>query len=714
MDTFKLLSTKMQQQIWSMKWEHFTQVQDLTIPLVIQTDSDIIVSANTASGKTEAVFLPIITKIEASAQTELKVLYISPLKALINNQFERIEMLCKHCEIKIYRWHGDVGQSQKNKLLKNPTGILQITPESLESLFINKTEHLISLFQGVEYIVIDEIHTFLDSQRGTQLRSLLSRMETYTRVRPRILGLSATIRNFDLIKHWINHKSPEAVQVVEASDEGKELRYSLLHFSAGKDRKIPLELLEDLRDVTRNYQSLIFCNSRGTVEETTVMLNRLAQKEGIKEAYFAHHSSIDKAEREYVEKRLATSKTPQSIVCTSSLELGIDIGAIDLVCQLDTTFTVSSLKQRMGRSGRKQGEAQLLQLYTTSGDSLVQSIAVMKLMLEGWIEPATGYQVPYDILFHQIISLCQEFNGVTWGQLLHCLEENAAFYMLPKHNISHIISHMVDTEMLEIVPGLNEYIVGLEGERLLRGKDFYSVFMVAIYYDVYHGLQKIGQLDKGVRFDIGENVILAGKRWTINVIDSDKDKIYVQAASNGKKPKYLSNPGIINRRIAETMFEVLCSEEPFHYLDTTAAETLEALRRNYQMYGISLNQRVAWELRKSLVFEPFVGTVICNTLIWLLRAVSGLDIKRRSGQVERIVLPKEIIFSDLVEKIRCRDWQEGDLVPYIKKNEWLVTKYSPYLMDELQKEMHFCNEVDLKGALEFLEMYQFVTISLTY
>jgi len=713
MDTFKLLSEKMQQRIWAMKWERFTPVQDQTIPLIMYLDSDVIVSSNTASGKTEAVFLPIITKIESSAQTELKVLYISPLKALINNQFERIEMLCKDCEIKIYRWHGDVGQSQKNKLLKNPTGILQITPESLESLFINKTGHLKPLFQGVEFIVIDEIHSFLDSQRGTQLRSLLSRLETYTRVRPRIFGLSATLRNFDLIKHWINHKNPEKVEVVEASDEGKELQYSLLHFPAGKDGKIPLELFEDLRDVTKNYQSLIFCNSRGTVEETTVMLNRLAAKEGIQEGYFAHHSSIDKAEREYVEKRLATSKNPQSIICTSSLELGIDIGTIDLVCQLDTTFTVSSLKQRMGRSGRKQEEAQLLQMYTTNGDSLVQSIAVMKLLLEGWIEPATGYRVPYDILFHQIISLCQEYNGVTWSQLLHCLEESAAFYKLPKHNIVNLISHMVQSEMLEIVPGRNEYIVGLEGERLLRGKGFYSVFMVAIYYDVYCGIRKIGQLDKGVRFDIGENVILAGKLWTIKDMDAKKNKIYVLAAVNAKKPKYLSDPGKIDRKIAETMFEVLCSEEQFQYLDAKASQSLEGLRRKYQMYGISLNQRVAWELRDSLIFEPFVGTVICNTLIWLLRAVSGLDIKRLPSQVERITLPKAVIVSDLVAKICCRKWEEEDLVMYIRENEWLVTKYSPYLREELQREMHLKNEADLKGALEFLEIYQVITISMT-
>lgn len=712
MDTFKLLSENMQQRIWAMKWERFTPVQDRTIPLIMQTDSDIIVSANTASGKTEAAFLPIITKVEARAQAELKVLYISPLKALINNQFDRIERLCQNCEIKIYRWHGDVDQNQKNKLLKNPSGILQITPESLESLFINKTGHLLSLFQGIEFIVIDEIHSFLDSPRGAQLRSLLSRMYSYTRVRPRIIGLSATIRNFDLIKQWVNHNHPEEVEVVEASDEDKELQYSLLHFPVGKDGKLPLELFEDLRMVTRDYQSLIFCNSRGTVEETTVMLNRLAEKEGIQAGYFAHHSSIDKAEREYVEKKLATSKTPQSIICTSSLELGIDIGALDLVCQLDSTFTVSSLKQRIGRCGRKQEEAQFLQMYTTREDSLVQSIAVMELLLVGWIEPATGYSFPYDVAFHQIISLCQEYNGVTWSQLIHTLEKNAAFNKLPKNDMVSLIEHMVSTEMLEIVPGLNEYIVGLEGERLLRGKDFYSVFMAAIYYDVYCGMRKIGQLDKEVRFDIGENVILAGKLWTIKAMDTKKNKIFVQTAVNAKKPKYLSDPGKVDRKIAETMFEVLCSEEQFQYLDAKATECLVGARRKYSLYHVSENQRITWEMRDVLVFEPYVGTVICNTLIWLLRAVSGLDIKRRPSQIERIVLPKDVVFSDLIDKILSRVWEDEDLVMFIRENDWLVTKYSPYLTDKLQRKMHFNSEMDLKGALNYLVSYRFVTISL--
>ncbi|MGE6960530.1 DEAD/DEAH box helicase [Bacillus thuringiensis] len=189
--SFQMLSKTMQKKIWDMKWEKFTPVQNKTIPAIMESKKDVIVSSGTASGKTEAAFLPILSLIEKEAETQLKVLYISPLKALINNQFERIEKLCEHSYIPIHKWHGDVSQSQKNKFIKNPGGILQITPESVESLFINRTEHIRHLFEGLEFIVIDEIHSFIDTERGVQLRSLMSRIEQYTEQRPRIIGLSA-------------------------------------------------------------------------------------------------------------------------------------------------------------------------------------------------------------------------------------------------------------------------------------------------------------------------------------------------------------------------------------------------------------------------------------------------------------------------------------------------------------------------------------------
>ena len=208
----------MQKKIWDMKWDKFTSIQDKSIPIILETTKDVILLSGTASGKTEAALLPIISYIENNAEDQLKVLYISPLKALINNQFERIEQLCEHSYIPVHKWHGDVGQSNKNKFVKKPSGILQITPESVESLFINRTEHISHLFKGLEFIVIDEIHSFINTARGVQLRSLLSRIEDYTNERARIVGLSATIDNFKLVKEWVNYKDKKNVEIIESKD----------------------------------------------------------------------------------------------------------------------------------------------------------------------------------------------------------------------------------------------------------------------------------------------------------------------------------------------------------------------------------------------------------------------------------------------------------------------------------------------------------------
>ena len=294
MGTFELLSKNIQRKIWDMKWNSFTPIQDKSIPTVLQTEQDLIISAATASGKTEAAFLPILTKVEESAKTNLNVLYISPLKALINNQFDRIEKLCEYMNIAVHKWHGDVSQAKKKKFMDNPTGILQITPESIEGLFINRPGVLDKLFSQIEFIVIDEIHSFIDAERGVQLRSLLSRISEISKSKPRIVGLSATINNFELVKKWVNPFDSENVDIIEDKKADKKLLYYLMYFDTDKDNKKPIELYEDIRELTREQKSIIFCNSRAMVEETTVMLNRLAEKECAGECYYPHHSSIDK------------------------------------------------------------------------------------------------------------------------------------------------------------------------------------------------------------------------------------------------------------------------------------------------------------------------------------------------------------------------------------------------------------------------------------
>jgi len=709
MDVFYLLSENMQKKIWDMGWTHFMPIQEKVIPSIISTHKDIIISSGTASGKTEAAFLPILSLVEENAREHIKVIYISPLKALINNQFERIEKLCDRSDITIHRWHGDVSQNKKKKLVNKPVGILQITPESIESLFINQTGNLKPLFQYIEFIVIDEIHSFIGKERGVQLRSLISRVNEYIKNRPRIIGLSATIGNFDYVKQWVNPMDPDNVEIISLPGTDKELYYHLMHLGAS-DHKKPVELFEDIRELTREKQSLIFCNSRGQVEETTVYLNRLAEREGCKNTYFAHHSSIDKKEREFIEKTMANTADPKSVVATSSLELGIDVGKIDIVIQIDSTFTVSSLKQRLGRSGRKRKASQILQLYSTEKHQLLQSLAVMELILEGWIEPAEGYNLPYDILFHQIISMCHSANGTTATSLTEIIKQNDIFYDLPINDIQVLVQHMVNNDYLEKMRGTHELIVGIEGERILRDRDFYAVFMTTDEYEVFHGTKRIGALDKSPFINTGDNIILSGKLWTIKDVDPLKNKVYVQPAVNGKPPKYFGGVQKLHPRILHKMMEILCSDNEFTYLNDEGHASLNDIRKPYHLHHVTPAHRPLWVDKEEIVLETYTGTNIFRTLYWMFK-VMGVEIKSIDG-IGRITFKGNQPIKKLINKIKEKEWSHLELLAHVSDKELFKSKYVHYLPEELHLKMHAAHEFDVLKVKEFLNTYKIKEINL--
>lgn len=709
MDTFSLLSKEIQKKVWELGWTYFTPIQEATIPAIMQTDQHVIISSGTASGKTEAAFLPILSLVGTTAHDALKVLYISPLKALINNQFERIQELSEHLEIPIHRWHGDVDQHKKKALTKNPSGVLQITPESLESLFINRTQHLHRLFSEIEFVVIDEIHAFLDNERGVQLRSLLSRMNAITTKRMRIVGLSATLQNTEFVKRWVAIEEPHRVEVIEAKNSDKELFYSLMHFPKAKDGKMAVELFEDLYEVTKDVRAIIFCNSRGSVEETTVFLNRLAEKEGRGETYLAHHSSIDKKEREYVEKTLAHAREPKSVVATSSLELGIDIGSIELVVQMDSTFTVSSLKQRLGRSGRTQDASQYLQLYATEPDGLLQALAVMELNLAKWMEPSTGYKLPFDVLFHQILSICGESNGIKKEVLVEKLKKNEAFFSIMKADMESLIAYMIEKEQLEVIPGSLEVIVGIEGERILRSKEFYAVFTTEEVFDVLNGSRKIGELDKKFELNIGDHVMLTGKLWRVVDIDVYKNKMYVEKAVNAKKPRYYGGPESLNPHIAEKMFEIATSHETFDYINEEALYTLDEIRKQYHLYTIQPYERVIWQEREESLIEFFTGSNITYTLILMLRSLGAIT--KKPDKYGRIAVSNECDIVKVLQQMNEKDWVAEDLLPHVLDTEWYQSKFTEYIPRAMKERMHIVHRMDVQGATGYLQRYEFRLIT---
>ena len=697
MQPYQYLSKNLQKKIYDMKWEAFTPIQEQAIPAILATEKHVILNAATASGKTEAAFLPVLTAIEKSGMDHLKVLYVSPLKSLINNQFQRIEKLCEGLHIQIHRWHGDISAHKKKKFTEAPKGILQITPESLESLFVNRQPFLMDFFHQLEFVIVDEIHSFMGQARGVQLRSLISRAAAFSHGKVRIIGLSATLGDFQPVIDWCSSNGSD-VALLQDESSSRALLYHLMHFPGYQGYK-PRKMFEDILELTAGRKALIFCNSRAVVEEAAVTLNELAGSEN----YFAHHSAIDKNEREHVEQLMMQAQG-KSIVATSSLELGIDIGDVDLVIQIDSPQTVASLRQRLGRSGRRQGQDQILQLYTTNEASLIKTIATMELLLEGWVEPASEYFLPFDVLVQQAISICAENNGINEKLLLDLLSSNEGFSAFEPFQIRGLLEHLIRINLLERLPN-DELIVGLEGAQLLKGKEFYAVFNAADMYDVFDGNKKIGQLEKSDLLMVGDTVMLSGKLWAIAEINEDRECLYVQPSLTGQAPKFEGGKIRIHETVAQKMYEILLSDGDFEYLDETAASLLEELRLKYSQKELGLSQRPLFKEGSVYTWELFADTVTSNTVIAMLKLLGASILNR--DMLGSVTFAYEGSLKQLLHKLAQFGGDASELLEVIRERADIDSRYFEYVPLAYQDEMLIAHELDLDKAAAFLNSYRF-------
>lgn len=621
MRAFDLLSAPIRKYIRDKRWEELRPIQTAAILRISSDDRHYILASRTASGKTEAAFLPILSKVDFN-QHGVMVLYISPLIALINDQFMRVEDLCKDMEIKVTKWHGEANKTLKEKLIKDPEGVVLMTPESLEAMFVNRPHNVKHLFSALKYVVIDEIHSFIGTDRGVQLKSLLSRLQEVNEASFSIVGLSATLGDFEEAKKFTGDAERT---VVLRDDQKKELDAEFRYFEQ-EGAELPLSLIKDIYKETRDNKVLIFPNSRGKAEEVAVKLLKISEKVGGHPNYFSHHSSVDKQVREYVEE-FAKSKIRRNFVisCTSTLELGIDIGSVDRVVQVDAAHSIASLIQRVGRSGRREGAKSSLLLYATNPWSLLQSLASWLLYLEGFIEPPVVNDLPYDILLHQALSITKGHSGILKTELIKQLSNNYSFRRIPVQAIEEIIEHLIQTDLLEQLRF--EVIIGVEGEKIVNSREFYTVFKSEEYYKVVNAGNGIGQIPLTPQLKEDENILLAAKIWKIKFVDHQSRKIEVIPAVDGKKPIFFGSGGDVHPRIREKMLEILYSKESYPVLNEESAVEIEKLRKEFDVFKI-VDQKTDRPLEtgiKESVFYSFNGTKINRTIsfIWSLIGIES-------------------------------------------------------------------------------------------
>lgn len=707
--SYNLLSEPIRKYIRDKRWESLRPIQAVAISKIISTDNNYILASRTASGKTEAAFLPILSKTDFNS-IGVQVLYISPLIALINDQFYRIEGLCKDLEISVTKWHGEAKKSLKTNLIKNPNGIVLITPESLEAMFVNAPYNISTLFGNLKYIVIDEIHSFLGVDRGLQLMSILSRIQQVNKSKIVTIGLSATIGDDNYIEAKRLTGDIDSTKIL--LDRTKKETEAKFKYFKNSSAELSLDLLKDLYKETASNKVLVFPNSRGRTEEIAVKLRKISDRVNGHKFYYSHHSSVDKEIRESIEHFAKNNERFNfCIACTSTLELGIDIGTVDKIVQIDSTHSVSSLVQRIGRSGRREGEKSIVNLYATDKWSLLQSLACWNLYKSGFLEPINTAKKPFDILLHQLLSIVKQLSGCPRTELFNRISLNPTFSEITETEINSLIDKFIELDYLENID--RELILGIEGENIVNSREFYSVFKTERTFKVYHKGQKIGDLQPNSQLKIDENIFLSARIWKIKDIDVQGFKITVIPAHDGKKPKFFGGGGNIHRQIKEEMLRILKSNENYSELDNSSSEIITEMRQDFKGFAVKDFKFDCPTIEKEgkLLIYTFTGSKINKSLAFLL-SLTGIQpsFDDHSSSFELEIDKSD--FKNLVQEINIKYKQINDyLIEELKENESLIefSKWGEYLPLEYQAEIvkeryfDFDDTIELINKLNLIE-----------
>ncbi len=647
--------------IFSHSWESLRGVQIAAARTIFDTDRHLLLTSQTASGKTEAAFFPILADIYERPASSVAVLYIAPLKSLINDQFYRMEELLAESGIAVTHWHGDVAASRKKKLLADPRGILQITPESLESMLINRSNDVVRIFGDLRFVVIDEVHTLTGTDRGNQIQCQLSRIARLIGRQPRRVGLSATVGEPRLAAAWLAGDSGIEVDVPDVAAKGLAWRLGVEHFfyqnddAAQENDHKPTDPegeggidvgYEYMYDCVRDKKALVFSNSREETEYLTATLRQIAARRHEPDVFLIHHGNLSASLREDAEMKMKNEEVHAVTCATVTMELGIDIGRLERVLQSDAPTSVSSFLQRLGRSGRRGDPPEMVMVFREEDPlpntplpqlfpwGLLRAIAIVQLYLEErFIEPPREKKMPMSLLFHQTLSMLATCGELTPKALAARVLSLPPFGAVRKEDYRTLLLSMIENDYLEMTEE-HGLIVGLAGERLLRDFKFYAVFKDSEDFTVRaadkegQGAEEIGTITTPP--PVGERFALAGRVWEVEELDIQRKLVYVHAVNGKMEVSWPGDYGEIHTRILERMQRVLAEDTVYPYLKENARHRLEVARHLARNTGVTSSMLLSLGGSTWCLF-PWLGTRPFRTLRRLLTAnarelgVSGIE-----------------------------------------------------------------------------------------
>lgn len=698
-------------------------LQERAAGVILEGGRDVILSAATAGGKTEAAFLPIVSRLAADAHEGIGAVYISPLKALINDQFHRLSELCKGINIPVHRWHGDVPVSRKQDVLKGNGGILLITPESLEALFVRRGLEIPRLFAGLRYVVVDELHVFIGTERGKQLQSLMHRLDLAVRFSSPRIALSATLGDMAAAAEFLRPGGGQAVEVIESEEAEAELLLQLrgyvrippdLSRREGKsdgqaepenvaDGDV-LEIADHLFRHLRGKDNLIFANARARVEQFADLLRRRSERERVPNEFFPHHGNLSKELRETLEAALKADR-PVSAVCTSTLELGIDIGSVHSIAQIGPPPSVSSMRQRLGRSGRREGEPAVLRVYlgeaALDGKSeipdmlrlrLVQTVAMIELLLRRWYEPPSVEALHLSTLVQQFLSLVVQHGGVRAAEAYSALCKHGPFRQVSSDLFVELLRSLGEQEVITQSPD-GTLLLGPRGERITGHHSFYAAFMSDEEYRISCEGKTLGTLPVSHAVAPGMYLIFGGRRWKVIDVDGMDKRIEVKPSRAGRPPVFGGEGGFLHGEIMREMFRIYRSTATPVYLDRTARHLLEQGRRTFAQLDLA-DEWLLSTGSQTLLF-PWAGTAAVNALALMLMSI-GLEVS-----VERTHLVIDTEAREVLQALRAL---VGGPVPPAAELAALVQnketeKYHGLLTENLLCEEYSRSKLAVSAAL---------------
>lgn len=735
MRAFDRYAPFVQEYIYQNHWENLRSIQVAAADAIFNTDENVLLTASTASGKTEAAFFPIITLFSEDMPSSVGCIYIGPLKALINDQFSRLNDLCAEADIPVWHWHGDVAQSHKAKLMRHPSGILQITPESLEALLLHKHAAIAKLFGDLRFVVIDEVHSLLRGDRGGQTLCLIERLSRIAGVNPRRIGLSATIGDPERTGEFLSLGTGRKTIIPKIDAKGSKWRLSMEHFyvkdaQAAEDKQIPdaLPVLEEKTDDapanadpgigyifehTRGKKCLVFVNSREECEMVTTTLRHYCELNHEPDRFLVHHGNLSASYRETAEGIMKDDSQYMTTVTTATLELGIDIGRLERAFQIDAPWTVSSFLQRMGRTGRRELPPEMwfviredepevrAMLPTTIPWKLLQGIALVQLYLEErWVEPPRLDRLPFSLLYHQTMSTLASCGELSPRALADRVLRLHYFHRITQEDYRVLLRHLIATDHIQQTEqgGL---IVGLAGERVINSFKFYGVFQESEEYTVRSESQELGTVVSPP--PVGEKLAIAGHVWQVLDVDHKRRLIYCRQVK-GSVPAYFGQcPGDLHTKILTRMRRVLQEDRQYPYLMKNAVARLEQARFTAAHSGAA--DKTLINLGGNMwCLLPWVGTYTFLTMERFLKikcadrlGLRGLDSARPFFIQFTMKADEATFFRVLAEEIR-KPIDPMELV--YPKELPLFDKYDEYLPEELVKKGFALGVLDVDGLRE--------------